>query len=115
MPMRHVFPDARLFDTVEPTMIRALEHCGTIMQTLEELEKRKKELELRSEIARLEREQEGRKFNRRHLYWLVPVTAIGFSVLVIGGGNDNPTVPLITSFLLLLPALIIAIRWAVRR
>jgi len=50
------------------------------MESLEQLEKRKRELELKREIEKLERKANDR-FQYKHLAWLVPLTLVGLFCL----------------------------------
>ena len=52
------------------------------MESLEQLEKRKRELQLKREIEKLERKANDR-FESKHLAWLVPLTLVGLFALLV--------------------------------
>lgn len=86
------------------------------MDTLEELERRKKELELRRDIARLERE--GRILSNFDpaLLWAVPLIAIvSFTAFVIIDNNGIKQLPAAVLGLLLGFALFVLFRRVRRR
>lgn len=64
------------------------------MSTLEELEQRKKELQLRSEIARLERENRVRATSAKtaawRWWWIAPLSVAGVFLAAAGLGDNQP-------------------------
>lgn len=86
------------------------------MDTIEQLEQRKKELELRREIARLEEEERlTQPFNRKHLYWLVPLTLASMFTFIVGADNDNPAPQMFAGVFMLIPAAYFMLRYRRRR
>jgi hypothetical protein len=76
------------------------------MNPLEELEKHKKQLELQREIAALEREvAASRRLDRRHFFWLVPLTVFGVFLLMEGGSSEFRRGMLVPGTLMVLPVL----------
>lgn len=65
------------------------------METLEELEKRKKELELRRDIARLEHQERNPSFYDPALIWAIPLIAsisfFAFAIIDDSGLKKKPS------------------------
>ena len=76
------------------------------MSELEELERKKKELQLRQEIAELERKERMRSasnnFAQWNWMWVAPLTIFGAFLFIVGIGNGEPA-PVIFGVLLLIP------------
>jgi hypothetical protein len=72
---------------------------------LDELERRKKELELRRDIARLERnEKVARAITHfdRHLLWVIPFALVG-AIFIVGGIHDGEAWIVVLGICLLAP------------
>lgn len=82
------------------------------MSTMEELEQRKKELQLRSDIARLEREERARGIAAKTAawswWWVGPLSLVGiFFALFLGlGESEVQLFPIALGLMLLVPLLL---------
>lgn len=82
------------------------------METLEQLERRKKELELKRDIARLERQGRMLPDFDPALIWAVPTIAIvSFTVFIVVDNNGIKTIPSAIIGLLCAGALYAAFRF----
>lgn len=74
------------------------------MDAIEELEKRKKELELRRDIARLEKEERrAGAYSRKNLLWVVPLALAGGIYFIIGLAEGNVPMIAVASVMLIMP------------
>lgn len=60
------------------------------MTQLEELKRRKEQLILEQEVARLERKQQMSRAGNWNWWWVAPVSAIGAFLLLLGLAEGHP-------------------------